>query len=324
MRKSSLLIVFALILIVFSGKTAESAVSLSSPLCAGPFPDVTMPAPMHSLRYNCSVNVQGTANKLFHLGIFTLDYVTPKVSGNGSNIDFTTPDALRYRFRAAGAAQAGGTENITIDNRGASVTKLIDAITSDGTYTFDLIYDTYEADVGETVYSQPFTLGIYKTGGEETASIASSLSFTIANYLYIYKYAAPAVTVTPGLAYFDKNTYYEAEQVLIEIAVNNQWDLKPALSGDLSSGGDSAYVNDNYFKCSGSGFVNLASDFTQFAVANQYYPGAQNTVGEYTTGSSDGKSLNNKQIQFIYGFKNSQVYVPGGYTTTVNYRLYTR
>jgi len=321
--KNFLFTFFALFLLIFSNNIAKSAVSLSSPLCAGPFPDGTTLAPMHTLRYNCSVNVSGTAGDTYTLGVFVPTYTTSWVSGNGSSFDYTATDPLRYRFRADGPYQNGNSANITTMDRGSNVTLLDNAITTDKTYYFDLLYDTYEADFGDTSYSQPFTLGLYKTGDLPAISVDSSLAFTIADYLHIYKYTSPTVSVTPGLGYFAKNTYYEADQILIDIAVNNQWAFKVALSGNLSSGSDTASVADIFFKCSGSGFVNLATDFTQFVEANYYYSCAQNAVGEYTTGSTDGKSLNRKQIQIIYGFKNSEVYVPGSYTTTANYKLTT-
>jgi|GEM_PF-5837002 len=319
--KRFLLIVFALFLLIVSNKSAKSAVSISSPLCAGPTADVTMPAPMHTLRYSCSVVISGTAGSAYDLGVYVPDYITTWVSGHGSTITYTSPDALRYRFRADGAVQSGNSENITTSDRGSAVAKLINNIAADGTYTFDLLYDTYEADYGGTSYSQSFTLGLYKTEGNPDASVASSLSFTIGNWLYIYKYVSPTVSVSSTPDFFEKNTYYDADQILIEIAANNEWIFKITLSGDLSSGSDTASVSDNYFKISGTGFVNLASSYKQLAVANEYYDAAENTVGEYYTGTSDNKSLSKKSLYIIYGFKNSNVYVPGSYTTTVKYRL---
>jgi len=315
------LIVFTLLFYV-SDKSVISAPIISTPLCGGPFPYVDMPPPMHTLQFHCSTNISGISPGMtYKLGVFTPSYKTIKESGHGNNIDFTTPDPIRYRFRASGPYQLGNTENITTKTLGNLVTLLNNNINANGTYIFDLLYDTYEADLGETTYYQPFTIGLYLDGGLPINSVSSNLNFSISNWFHVYTYTSPALRISGGPGFFKRNAYYQSEENNIEIASNNQWILQVSLSDDLNSGKDIVSMLDFSFKCGGLGFINLAPTFIKFANANQYYDAAQSLPGNFSTGTYDGKSLVKKQVLFIYGFKNSKVYKPGKYNSTVNYKI---
>jgi len=269
----------------------------------------------------CSANITGVAkNDSLSLGIYTSNYNTTKVSGNGPTIDFRQPESPVYRFRANGPLQGGSPANITTLATRTSVTMLANTITVNKTVDFDILYTTYEADYGGTQYSQPFNVGLYSTGSLPINIKNSALSFIIENVNNVSVSGPLNVQMTPDKV-FTFNNIFESNPVTVTIKTNNIWKLQANLLNDLISEGNIIPVGSNYFQISGTGFTNLSATPVQFVLTNTFYDAAQSSPSVYRTGTSDNISLNPLNLILKYSFKNTALFKSGIYTADTVFNL---
>lgn len=277
--------------------------------------------PRKTFTATCSVTADSlNTGSTYKIGIFTSNYTTTKVSGNGSNLDYENPE---HRFKVNGPDQAGTPANITTSSNGSKSTPIKTGITGVTNYStnFDISYITYEADVGDTTYQQPFILGLYIGNGSSATSTPINMDFTIERIQHSITTSAPPTANVSVVNAITPNAEQDSNTFTVNVKANSTWLLKTQLSGNLLSGGDTIPVSSEYFRATGSGFSNLASTKTQFATAGIDYNVAQNSAGVYTTGSSDGISLNTLGVQVIYTHKTTSIFSPNSYTTNTTLLL---
>lgn len=321
--KCSVFSILCVTVLLFSGNIAYCAPPAINSFSCDPLVEITA-WPKNTLKTTCNININlPSGGTTYKIGVYAANYNTVKNSGNGPTIDYRTPEDPVYRFQANGPYQAGTPANITTSSTGGTVTIVVNNITrtSPQDYSFDLLYNTFEADYGDTNYSQSVTVAVYKNNNAPLVTQTGSRSFTIRNRQIYSISAAPVVQLTSFADVFTLNQYHYSNTFTAYVAANNSWKLQTSLSGDLMAGSDSLPFNTNYFKSDGTGFDNLAPAYTNFTAANTYYDVAQNSAGEYTTGSVDGKNLSNKNITFSYAFKNTQPFKSGNYLTTTIFKL---
>jgi len=289
-----------------------AAPKISTISCGSPIEEPNWPR--NVFRFNCSATVSGIKSEPLSLGVYTSNYNTTRVSGNGRTIDYRQPENPIYRLRADGPLQNGIPENITTQASKTTVTMVVDNIRTNTTYDFDLLYTTYEADLGDTDYKQNFTVGLYSKGNLAISSKSSSVPFTIQNKSYITVSGPIRVIMTPDKI-FSFNNIFDSNFVTVTLKCNNTWKLQTKLLNDLVSNGNTILASSNYFQASGTGFVNLASSPVRFLVKNTLYDAAQETSGVYSTGTTDNINLRGLDIIFKYSFKNTQLFKSGDYTT---------
>jgi len=269
----------------------------------------------------CSANITGVAkNDNLSLGIYTSNYNTTKVAGNGSTIDYRQPESPIYRFRVIGPLQGGLPANITTLATRTSVTMVANNITTNATVDFDILYTTYEADYGGTQYSQPFNVGLYSTGSLPINIKNSSLSFVIENRSDVSVSGPLIVQMTPDKVFTFNNTF-ESNPVTVTVKSNNIWKLQVNLLNDLIFEGNILPVSSNYFQASGTGFTNLSSSPVQFVLTNTYYDAAQSSTGVYRTGTTDNINLNPLNMILKYSFKNTALFKSGLYASDTVFNL---
>lgn len=277
--------------------------------------------PRNTFKTTCTMDVTVDGETGLSVGAYVGDYITVKNSGNGSNITLTGPE---HRLKVDGPLQAGTPANVTTSNTGAAVTQVqnnIDANVSG--LSVDVEYTTYEADLGDTNYTQNFTFALYRDAGAAISTQASSMTFTIVNKQYIAVSADYTLTFAGSSQVYSANQYYDTNNVTITVKANNTWKLQSKLLTIPTEGGNTIPITSTYFIASGSDFENLASSRTQFAVVDTYYDVAQNTNGDYSTGTTDNINLDGISVVTTYSVKTlgtfETAYKKGDYTCDSRY-----
>lgn len=284
-----------------------SAASITGVSC--PAPSATASWPRNTFNTTCSVTVDITGETNVKIGIRTANTTTTKLSGNGSNLNYTTPE---QRFTANSV------------NVGTTVADVYTNISSSGDYNVPLAYITYEADYGDTNYQQDFTFVLRRSSDSaELGTSASSITFTIANKQYVSVSASPTVTLTGSSQVFSTDQYYDAASaVTISVKANNTWKVQSKLAGNLISGGSNIPATSMYYKCTANaGFDCLYTTRTQYAAADTYYDIAQENSGDYSTGTSDSINLDAKNVEFTTTLKTTATFDKGDYTTTGTFKV---
>lgn len=253
------------------------------------------------------------------VGAFVNDYTTTRNSGNGTDITLTAPE---HRFKADGPLQAGTPENITTSNLGGTVTVVQNNINSDVSgLSVELEYTTYEADYGDTNYTQNFTFAVYRDNGAAVDTASSSISFTIENRQTLTVSTNPTVSLTSSADIFSSNQYFDSNNITISVKANNTWKLDIKVAANLTDGGKTIPITSTTFRCSGAGFDNLAASRTQFAVADTYYGAAQNNNGTNRTGTSDNISLDAVDVTATYSAQTTALFDQGNYSAVSTFQL---
>ena len=276
--------------------------------------------PRNTFSYSCSISASKLkTDTTYDIGVYTGSYTTSKTGGNGSDITYTSPE---HRLKVDGPDQGGTFENVTTNSSQATITMIKSGITGVTSYsdTLTFTYVTYEADFGDTDYSQSVTAILFgPASGNKSDN--DNLTFTIEDRYLIVASASPSVTLTPSDVYtadqdFDSNTF------TFTITANNTWLLETQIS-DLDSASDTIQESSNYFRATGTGFNNLAASKTNFVRSNTYYDIAENSSGVYTTGTSNNISLNSLYVAVIYNLRTTDFFSKGIYTTTAYFNLNT-
>ena len=284
----------------------------------------TWPRNVFTETCNITINRDGETN--LKIGVFTNDYVTTKGSGHGSTIYYDVgadPHSPEHRFKT------NESSNITTSNTGGSVAIVKSGINTDGdaTFTFYLKYTTYEADYGQTTYSQPFIVAVYRDNNAATDTMSDSMEFAIVNKAYISSSGGPVIGLANSQAVFSNGSYYENTQNrTVTVKSNNSWRLYAKILDSLPSDGVQSIPT--YFHCSGSGFLNKTSppppnsNRTEFTAYNTNYQAAENNTGEYRTGTTDYINLDGVGVIFTYALKTTgTAYNKGTFNSNLRYTL---
>lgn len=304
---------------VLNSNKSMAAVAISA--SCGAMTAQTPAWPVQTFKASCSATATGlTAGTTYKMGIYTSNYTTTKVSGNGSNITYNS-NPPGHRFKVDGPEQGGTPANITTSSGRNSATKFRTGISgvTEITVPFDVYYTTYEGDYGDTAYRQPFLVRIYTNSATAATSATTNLDFTLVNRSYFTVSAPPSINLVSGLV-FASNQDQDSNTMTVSVYANNTWTLQTLLAGNLISGSYNIPVTSNYFRASGAGFSNLASSKTQFAVANTYYNIAQNSAGVYRTGiAADKMYLTPVNISVIYNIRTTSAFTAGTYSNTTTF-----
>lgn len=310
--------IFCLMILGITSSSVLAAPTLTNLSCGAV--SATASWPRNTFKTTCTMDITVDGETGLFVGAYVGDYITTKNSGNGSNITLTGPE---HRLNVDGPLQGGTPANVTTSNTGAAVTQVQNGINVDVSgLTVDVEYTTYEADLGDTNYTQNFTFAVYRDGTAAVSTQASSMTFTIANKQYIAVSAAPSVTLTSSSEIFSVDQYYDSNNITVSVKANNTWKLQAKVAGNLSDGGTKTIpITSTYFSCSGAGFNNLAAARTQFAVADTYYDAAQETGGDFSTGTSDNISLDAKNVTTTYSLKTTSTFEKAIYTSDTTFNL---
>jgi hypothetical protein len=281
--------------------------------------------PVQTFKISCTATATGlSTGATYKMGIYTTNYTTAKTGGNPPSGDITyNSNPPGHRFKVVGPAQGGTPANITTNSGRNNATMFRTGIryVSSITVPFDLYYTTYEADYGGTSYSQPFRVRIYTNSALVATSPnpADTLTFTIVNRSDLTISMPPTVNLPQGLV-FTSGQDQDSNTITVSVYANNTWLLQTMLTGDLISGSNTIPVTSNYFRASGSGFINNALQKTQFATT--YKNVAQNSAGIYRTGiSANQQSLTSVNVSVTYNLRTINFFNAGTYTTPTTFRI---
>lgn len=305
-------VVFSLSSLIFLFPSDCKALNMTAITCNAPIQ--TTSRPRVTFRRTCQVDIKSLkpTEKPGKLGVSLSTYTTSKTSGNGGNINVTSPENPIYRFRVIGTEQGGNPANITTNELSTNTTIIQDNINTTGIYSFDLLYTAYEADTGATSYSHTVNLNYYRKNSSTYLSRSTyNFTFTTLNFGDVSISGPLSISLLPSQVY-TLNTYYDSNTVTISVYANNTWALQTEISGYSGLS--------HYFRASGSGFDNLAPSRTPFLQNNTLYNVAKNINGIYTTGSSNGIYLNPLYVMLTYSYYNQNVLNAGvySYNTVLN------
>lgn len=316
-------VVMSLLAIIFSNNVVFCQ-SITSFTCLGP---VATPAwPRNNFINNCTIVINRAGRVGLKVGVYATSYNTTKVSGNGPTpLDYRQPETPDYRFKADGPLQGGTPANITTNATVATgITLVKNNINTDGdaNFSFNINYRTYEADYGDTNYTQVYRVRVFRSTDVTAATTANqSYNFQIANKQYITVSAPPDVTLSNSAQVFTLGQYYDSNSLTVAVKANNTWKLQLKLAGDPTDATKTIPVASNYFYCSGAGFINLAPTRTSFALANTYYDAAQNNAGVYRTGTADNINLSSVNVTTLLSLRTTNVFDRGNYLTTATFNV---
>lgn len=289
----------SLILILIGQKVY--AASITGVSCSAPSASTSWPRNTFNSSCNVSVDITGESN--VKIGIKTTNTSTAKLSGNGNNLDYTSPE---QRFKSEGMSVSTSPSYVATN------------ITSSGSSSIGVSYITYEADYGDTQYQQDFTFGLYRTSDNaELSTYSTSITFTIANKQYIMISTAPTISLTGSAQVYSDNQFYDANSFTATVKANNTWKLQTKLVDLPTDGPNNIPISSIYYKCDSDAlnYDCLYTSRTQVGSENTFYDLAQNNNGDYFTGTSDNINLSGKNITVTYSLKTSEAFLKGNFST---------
>lgn len=314
-------IVLLLIAFIFSGifslKGLCAVPTISLTACIDTASENNGPPYTKTFQQSCTVNVNPNGNSNVMVAVYALGTTTSRISGNGNDLSYTSLD----RFKVVGPLQSGFPVSVpTAESTAATVQNNINTSTS---FPVTTTYTTYEADLGDTTYTQNYVVAVFDNVGSPFGSAASGLmSFTIPNKAFINVIGAPSISFTNSAEVLNPFQTKESNTITVQVRANNTWLLQSKLDQAPYDGivDQNIDISNNAFKVSGNGFTNLASVYTPFSLVDTYYNAAQSTG--FTTGTVDNRSLLYKDVIFTFRVENNPIpYTKGSYSSQVTFYI---
>lgn len=257
----------------------------------------------------CTVNItRDIADGNLQLQIRVISDTTTAGIGNGGNLDITTP-SNRFSANLNDVTLAGGA--ITVQT----------GIAGSGDQTLNLKYITWEADIGETDYTQNFELQLLDSVGTPVTqgwySTNTNMTFTTKRVMEIVSTTATAA-IDNLTQYSDMVPvqYHDSDNILVEFKVNDTWKLELEIEQQPTSGGDTlplgAGTSAFYYICPASGsYTSNASSRTEITAASTKYSVSESNSA--TTGGT-ATSLSTITVTLNYSLKTLKLFAPGDYS----------
>lgn len=332
---------FSLIIAVLSNNVVYCAETISSLTCSTA-PDSTIHNGTNktTFRYNCSIVIDRSNRTGLIVGVYATSDTSSHISGNGTqSITITSPQS---RFLADGPAQGPGVPvAITTNSTASTVTVVKDNINNDtdASFTFDLIFENFDADKAENTFQQHYRVGLYRGPSLKdeypTSPSSNYVEYTVPDKVYLTTTNPPTCSIDTASEVYDPTHYEESNNdISIEIKANNTWLLEVKLD-NLPTETPNNYTvpaTQNYFECnSGTGYtcwsgadvkVQYPSAGTDASNYIEVAKDPDQTQGNYTTGSSDDINLDAVTLTFTEFLKNqTSAYQPGTYNGTMTFNI---
>ncbi|MEW5821443.1 MAG: hypothetical protein AB1782_14725 [Cyanobacteriota bacterium] len=335
------IIALNIILLFLFNNNAFAIESVTSLTCSTT-PDTTVHDGLNktTMTYNCSIVIDRDKNKNIYIGIYATSNTSEKISGNGTQtINITSPES---RFLVEGPDQGvGNPVAITTNDTYAGVTMIRSNISTnpEASFSFILYFKAFDADKAGNTFRQHFRIALYRSAVKQneypTAPATRYVEYSVPDKVYLTTSNPPTCSIDNAAEAFDPSHYEESDQdIVITVKSNNTWLLEAKLDSipTESPNGYTVSATQNYFECnSGSGYTcwsgaDVKVQYPSAGAGSENYvevaKDPDQTQGDYTTGSSDGRNLNAVTVTMTEFLKNqATVYLPGTYNATMTFNL---